>query len=91
MSGNPLEDGVRDALAAAKDHGENIALGPPPGAKPLPWKDQVVQFLDVLPDLLTNGPEAQQIDAREGQGAAQKYLRTMLAQIARPRERRRPM
>ena len=82
---------MRMALSDVKHEMETMSMGRPPGAKPMPWKEQCAAFLAVLPDLMMGGPQAQAIDAEQGAGAAQEYLTTMLQQIAQGRQRRRPM
>lgn len=81
---------AEDALREVAQTTGGLDMGPSPGSEPVPWKDQVVQFIDDVPDLLRKGPRYQVIDQTYGAGAADEYLATMMKDIWRPRQRRRP-
>jgi len=87
VKANPLFDAAQEALRSVTDGA--VEIGPPPGAEPLPWKDQAAQFIADLPDLLVGGPRAQEIERLHGQGSVQAYIEQMTQQIAKGRQRRR--
>lgn len=82
---------AQEALGEIARVSADVDMGMPPGAQPLPWKAQAVQFIDDLPDLMRQGPRYRQINATYGDGAADDYMMTMLRDIWKPRQRRRPM
>lgn len=84
-------EAAKQALRDTKGLVDGLDMGLPPGAKPVPWKDQVAQFVADAPDLMAHGQRWQEIEVQHGPGAAQRYYETMMAGIFKPRERRRPL
>ncbi len=84
---DPYDGAIGEALQDAQRM-MPAPLPGPPGMVAVPWPQQTVRFLDVLPDLMTGGPKAQEIDAQNGPGSAQAYMLWMFQQIRTGRQRR---
>ena len=79
------------AILAMKALGAPLPLPKPPGVQPLPWKEQAAQFIELAPDLILGGPGRDRIAQQYGPDAPEQYVTSMLQQIAKRRQRRRPM
>jgi hypothetical protein len=87
---NEMFGAAQEALGELARTTDGLDMGKPPGATPIPWRDQAVQFIDDLPDLLKKGPRYQQINKTYGEGAADQYMQEMMADIW-SRQRRKPL
>jgi hypothetical protein len=86
---NPMFDAAQEALGDVLKNVESF--GPPPGAQPIPLKDQLAQFVADAPDVFAKGPRYQEIESKHGTGAAEEYKQAMLTALFGGRQRRRPM
>lgn len=91
MIGQEMFDAASAALRDIARMTDSVDMGLLPGAEPLSWKEQAVQFIDDLPDLLSKGPRYRVIEQTYGQGQADRYLEEMGREIWRPRRRRAPL